>query len=542
MKLENLLLDKHRNIIITDFGFANCFEAHQQDLMTTSCGSPCYAAPELVVSEGAYVGSAVDIWSCGIILYAMLSGYLPYDDDPDNPDGDDIQQLYRYIIHTPTKFPEHVSEASRDLIECILVPDPRYRANMYDIMTHPWLAAHRQLFERTVEMNEWIFQDQMYKKSQQAKKELNERKRVQRDAHMARYRVQRSQSTMPAIAGQEPSTTKRPKSAMPGSASVPYASVATLEQVQQPYRQGAPVALAPELTPNPSETISTKAVENQSVAPSSASLPLETHEAGSSSNSNRHTIQIEYDPEDPTAAASYDDDTRVPIQMSHAMSDISASGSEGGHADDTFESVESRLSPVLAASERSPVKSASPVRPIEPTTPKRKSPIHQGSPSTPRASNAVPVEDMSATPRASMITPKGKGRAHPPLSRSNMMPPPTIPAPKAQRNRKGMSLDKFGLAKLLGTSQAGSSVDLARPTPLSASTTASTPGSAAAAATRALQTSTAANAGAGYRPQSLGPSLPAPKEQKRLSARPQSAAGMNEDRKSKRKTLGIMTR
>jgi serine/threonine protein kinase len=62
------LLDRNRNIIITDFGFANQFNGAHDDLMATSCGSPCYAAPELVISEGLYVGSAVDIWSCGVIL------------------------------------------------------------------------------------------------------------------------------------------------------------------------------------------------------------------------------------------------------------------------------------------------------------------------------------------------------------------------------------------------------------------------------------------------------------------------------------------
>ena len=62
------MLDRNRNIIITDFGFANQFNGAHDDLMATSCGSPCYAAPELVISEGLYVGSAVDIWSCGVIL------------------------------------------------------------------------------------------------------------------------------------------------------------------------------------------------------------------------------------------------------------------------------------------------------------------------------------------------------------------------------------------------------------------------------------------------------------------------------------------
>lgn len=99
LKLENLLLDRNRNIIITDFGFANTFDPHEElsreeelnitdkefvkrmgldklkadgtrkgDLMQTSCGSPCYAAPELVVSDAPYTGRKVDVWSCGVIL------------------------------------------------------------------------------------------------------------------------------------------------------------------------------------------------------------------------------------------------------------------------------------------------------------------------------------------------------------------------------------------------------------------------------------------------------------------------------------------
>lgn len=102
LKLENLLLDRHKNIIITDFGFANTFNPRDElsqmqedrvsdkdfvkregldiqnkegfrrgDLMQTSCGSPCYAAPELVVSDGLYTGRKVDVWSCGVILVSL---------------------------------------------------------------------------------------------------------------------------------------------------------------------------------------------------------------------------------------------------------------------------------------------------------------------------------------------------------------------------------------------------------------------------------------------------------------------------------------
>ncbi|KAI0052478.1 Pkinase-domain-containing protein [Auriscalpium vulgare] len=151
LKLENLLLDRNRNVIITDFGFANRFEHRTDDLMQTSCGSPCYAAPELVISEGSYVGSAVDIWSCGVILYAMLAGYLPFDDDPANPDGDNINLLYKYIVNTPLSFPDYISPEGRDLLSIMLQPDPKRRAGLAEIMQHPWLAPYAYLFDKTVD-------------------------------------------------------------------------------------------------------------------------------------------------------------------------------------------------------------------------------------------------------------------------------------------------------------------------------------------------------------------------------------------------------
>ncbi|KAJ7461784.1 kinase-like domain-containing protein [Mycena galericulata] len=116
LKLENLLLDRNRNLIITDFGFANHFSRNRNDLMETMCGSPCYAAPELVNSDGLYVGTAADVWSCGVILFAMCAGYLPFDDDPTNPDGNDITKLYAYIARTPLSFPDHLSEQASALI------------------------------------------------------------------------------------------------------------------------------------------------------------------------------------------------------------------------------------------------------------------------------------------------------------------------------------------------------------------------------------------------------------------------------------------
>lgn len=178
LKLENLLLDRNRNIIITDFGFANTFDPNDElteeeelslsdrdfvkrvgldkvkqngtrrgDLMQTSCGSPCYAAPELVVSDSLYTGRKVDVWSCGVILYAMLAGYLPFDDDPANPEGDNINLLYKYIVNTPLTFPEYVTPHARDLLRRILVPSPRKRADLFEVARHSWLSEYAQVVE-----------------------------------------------------------------------------------------------------------------------------------------------------------------------------------------------------------------------------------------------------------------------------------------------------------------------------------------------------------------------------------------------------------
>ncbi|KAJ9115095.1 hypothetical protein QFC22_005423 [Naganishia vaughanmartiniae] len=184
LKLENLLLDKHRNVIITDFGFANRFEHRQDDLMATSCGSPCYAAPELVVSDGLYVGSAVDIWSCGVILYAMLSGYLPFDDDPENPDGDNINLLYKYIINTPLTFPDWISPTARDLMSSMLVPNPEHRCTLTEIMNHPWLIPFRPLFARSVDELESIAQEQMQYKRQTSRKDMQARMKARETARL----------------------------------------------------------------------------------------------------------------------------------------------------------------------------------------------------------------------------------------------------------------------------------------------------------------------------------------------------------------------
>jgi len=209
LKLENLLLDRHRNVIITDFGFANRFEHRSDDLMQTSCGSPCYAAPELVISEGLYVGSAVDIWSCGVILYAMLAGYLPFDDDPANPDGDNINLLYKYIVNTPLSFPDYVSLEARDLLSIMLVPDPTQRADLRSIMSHEWLAPYAHVFAKGVDELERAAMEQHQMKRLAYQRQM---KQAAAAAAEANNKVMRTQSARPDVFAGSSSTATRNQS------------------------------------------------------------------------------------------------------------------------------------------------------------------------------------------------------------------------------------------------------------------------------------------------------------------------------------------
>jgi protein-serine/threonine kinase len=230
LKLENLLLDKHRNVIITDFGFANRFEHKQDDLMATSCGSPCYAAPELVISEGLYVGSAVDIWSCGVILYAMLSGYLPFDDDPANPDGDNINLLYRYIVNTPLTFPDYLSSGARDLLSRMLVPDPLNRCDLDSIMAHPWLQAYRPLFQRSVWELESIAQEQQHHKRLSSRKAMQLRVQQQEETRVDRLARQYTDSMSTSLSTTNDNIAKlaRHQSVAPATTQVSWKDVMML--------------------------------------------------------------------------------------------------------------------------------------------------------------------------------------------------------------------------------------------------------------------------------------------------------------------------
>ncbi|CAN1143605.1 SNF1-related protein kinase catalytic subunit alpha KIN10 [Linum perenne] len=131
LKPENLLLDSKCNVKIADFGLSNIMrDGH---FLKTSCGSPNYAAPE-VISGKLYAGPEVDVWSCGVILYALLCGTLPFDDE-------NIPNLFKKIKGGIYTLPSHLSPGARDLIPRMLVVDPMKRMTIPEIRQHPWFQA-----------------------------------------------------------------------------------------------------------------------------------------------------------------------------------------------------------------------------------------------------------------------------------------------------------------------------------------------------------------------------------------------------------------
>ena len=133
LKLENILLDKHENVKLVDFGFTREYEG-KANYLQTFCGTICYSAPEMLKGE-KYAGEKVDVWSLGVILYALLCGELPFDDD-----DDDVTR--RNILTSDPKYPDHVPEDALALIKSLLSKRPLLRPTLPDILNHPFLSEH----------------------------------------------------------------------------------------------------------------------------------------------------------------------------------------------------------------------------------------------------------------------------------------------------------------------------------------------------------------------------------------------------------------
>ena len=141
LKPENLLLTNEHILKIIDFGLSNYFKKDpNQQLLITPCGSPCYASPEMVAGK-KYNGFKIDVWATGIILYAMLCGYLPFEDK----NNDD---LFKKILECKVKYPKYIGEKPKDLMTKILVNDPDKRIDISDIKNHPFFIKGKELFDQ----------------------------------------------------------------------------------------------------------------------------------------------------------------------------------------------------------------------------------------------------------------------------------------------------------------------------------------------------------------------------------------------------------
>lgn len=147
LKPENLLLDEDGNLKVTDFGLSAFSEHLKQDgLLHTTCGTPAYVAPEVIGKKG-YDGAKADLWSCGVILYVLLAGFLPFQDD-------NLVAMYRKIYRGDFKCPPWFSSEARRLVTKLLDPNPSTRITIAKIMDSSWFKKSVPRSVRTKEEEE----------------------------------------------------------------------------------------------------------------------------------------------------------------------------------------------------------------------------------------------------------------------------------------------------------------------------------------------------------------------------------------------------
>merc|ERR1719181_2272684 len=140
LKPENLLLDAGKNLKISDFGLSNFIDGgdtaptddkiNRVKLLHTTCGTPNYVAPEVLADEG-YDGKTADVWSCGVILYVLLAGFLPFDEKVMN-------ELFRKIQRAEFAYPPWFSKESKLLLSQMLVTCPKTRITLEEVQKNAW--------------------------------------------------------------------------------------------------------------------------------------------------------------------------------------------------------------------------------------------------------------------------------------------------------------------------------------------------------------------------------------------------------------------
>ena len=138
LKPENILIGENKILKIIDFGLSNF--SGKDEYLTTPCGSPSYAPPEMIGGK-KYNGMMGDIWSCGISLYVMLCGYLPFD-------GKSNVDLFDKILKCKVNYPKNIDKNAMNLLKSILVPNPEKRINLEKIKKHQFYLKGKKIFEK----------------------------------------------------------------------------------------------------------------------------------------------------------------------------------------------------------------------------------------------------------------------------------------------------------------------------------------------------------------------------------------------------------
>ena len=173
LKPENLLLSKNKILKIIDFGLSNFYDGTKR--LQTPCGSPCYASPEMVKGK-RYDGFNIDIWAIGVILFAMLCGYLPFEDDENDTDV-----LFNEIIRNKIDYPYFLSKLSLDILQKILVSDPLQRITIDEIKNHPFYLKGEKIFRNKFEEKQNDEEIQTNKNEKKEKKEKEKSKEKEKE-------------------------------------------------------------------------------------------------------------------------------------------------------------------------------------------------------------------------------------------------------------------------------------------------------------------------------------------------------------------------
>ncbi|XP_022739333.1 CBL-interacting serine/threonine-protein kinase 7-like [Durio zibethinus] len=155
LKPQNLLLDHNGNLKVSDFGLSALPEQLNNGLLHTACGTPAYTAPEVVRRKG-YDGSKADAWSCGVILFVLLAGYLPFDDS-------NLVAMYKKIHRREFHFPSWISKQPKAIIWQLLDPNPDTRMSIAKVMETSWFKRSLMTFTSSNNQQESLLHDRKLK-------------------------------------------------------------------------------------------------------------------------------------------------------------------------------------------------------------------------------------------------------------------------------------------------------------------------------------------------------------------------------------------